>query len=185
MNIVSSLVGLTIMGASAPMMMQMSIAPFEAQKRAENLGLAEAKAVTFSAINEGASSFTDLPSNCDLGSDADGSFTVTCTAGANTKYVQTVSRSFRSQVDGASLGFTGDDNARVYANAVPGKISYVHQCPPGDEWGMNWFNATYSQTIGACTPQVAWNKSKYLASDPNSWLYDINNFNGYGDHPSY
>ena len=64
------------MGASAPMMMQMSIAPFEAQKRAENLGQAESAAVTFAATNEGNSSFTDLPDNCDLSSPADGSFTV-------------------------------------------------------------------------------------------------------------
>ena len=181
----SSLVGVTIMGASAPMMMQMSIAPFEAQKRAENLGLAESKAVTFAAINEGNSSFTNLPDNCDLSNPADGSFTVTCKAGEGTRYVQTVARSFRSEVDGASLGFTGADNARVYANAVPGKISYVHQCPPGDEWGTNWFNATYGESIGACTPQIAWTKTKYLASDPDAWLYDINNFQGWGSHPDY
>jgi len=184
MNVVSALVGISIMGASAPMVMQMSIAPFEAQKRAENLGLAESKAVTFAATNEGSSSFTDLPSDCDLSSPSDGSFTVTCVAGEGTKYIQTVSRSFRSEIDGASLGFTGDDNARVYANAVPGKISYVHQCPPGDEWGLNWFNKTYP-SLGACTPQVAWTKAKYLASDPNSWLYDINNFQGWGNHPDY
>ena len=55
------------MGATAPMMMQMSIAPFEAQKRAENLGQAESAAVTFAATNEGSDSFTAVPDNCDLG----------------------------------------------------------------------------------------------------------------------
>ena len=184
MNIMSAIVGVTIMGASAPMMMQMSIAPFEAQKRAENLGQAESAAVTFAATNEGNSSFTDLPSNCNLSNPTDGSFTVTCTAGEGTRYVQTVSRSFRGEVDGASLGFTGENNARVYINAVPGKISYVHQCPPGDEWGLNWFNKTYP-SLGACTPQVAWTKAKYLASNPDDWLYDINNFQGWGSHPDY
>ena len=52
MNIISAIVGVSIMGATAPMMMQMSIAPFEAQKRAENLGQAESAAVTFAAVNE-------------------------------------------------------------------------------------------------------------------------------------
>ena len=184
MNIVATMVGLSIAGASMPMMVQMSIAPIEAQKRAQNLGSAEASAVTFAATNEGSSSFTDLPSDCDLSSPTDGSFTVTCTAGADTKYVQTVSRSFRSEVDSGALGFTGQGNARVYGNAVPGKISYVHQCPPGDEWGLNWFNKTYP-SLGACTPQIAWTKAKYLASNPDDWLYDINNFQGWGDHPNY
>ena len=185
MNIMSAIVGVSIMGASAPMMMQMSIAPFEAQKRAQNLGVAESSAVTFAATNEGSSSFTDIPSDCNLSDIENGAFTVTCTAGEGTKYIQTVSRSFRSEIDGASLGFTGNNNARVYANAVPGDISYVHQCPGGDEWGMNWFNATYGKTIGACTPQIAWTKAKYLASNPDDWLYDINNFQGWGSHPDY
>ena len=184
MNIMSTLVSVSIMGASAPMMMQMSIAPFEAQKRAQNLGIAESAAVTFAAVNEGQDTLTDIPNGCELDESTEGAFTITCAEGVGTRYVQTVSRSFRSEVDGASLGFTGSDNARVYANAVPGKISYVHQCPPGDEWGLNWWNQTYP-SLGACTPQVAWTKAKYLASDPNSWLYDINNFNGWGEHPNY
>ena len=185
MNLMSALVGLSIVGAAAPVMVQMSIAPLEAQKRAQNLGIAEAQAVTFAANNEGSSSFTDIPSDCNLSDIENGAFTVTCTAGEGTKYIQTVSRSFRSEIDGASLGFTGNNNARVYANAVPGDISYVHQCPGGDEWGMNWFNATYGKTIGACTPQIAWTKAKYLASNPDDWLYDINNFQGWGSHPDY
>jgi len=184
MNIMSAIVGISIMGASAPLMMKMSIAPFEAQARAGNLGQAESAAVTYAAVNEGSSSFTDIPDNCDLDSPSDGAFTITCTVGEDTRFAQTVSRSFRSEVDTASLGFTGADNARVYTNAVPGKISYVHQCPPGDEWGLNWFNKTYP-SLGACTPQVGWTKAKYLASNPDDWLYDINNFQGWGSHPNY
>ena len=49
MNIVSTMVGLSIMGAAAPSMMTMSLAPFEAQKRARNLGIAESAAVTYAA----------------------------------------------------------------------------------------------------------------------------------------
>lgn len=167
------------------MMAQMSIAPFEAQKRAQNLGLAESAAVTYAASNEGLDTFSDVPSDCDLSNPSDGAYTISCTVGAGTKYTQTVSRTFRSAVDSGVLGYTGEENIRVFRNPVPGKISYVHQCPPGDEWGLNWFNATHGETLGACTPQDAWNKSRYLASDPDSWLYDINNFNGYGQHPDY
>ena len=184
MNIMSALVGVTVMGASAPMMMQMSIAPFEAQKRAENLGVAESLAVTFAAINEGSTSFTDIPDNCDLDSPSSGAFTITCTMGEGTRYAQTVSRSFRSQVDGASLGYTGEDNARVYANATPGKFG-AHQCPSPDPWGINYFNDQFEDAIGACVPQDIWTKAKYLASDPNAWLFDVNNHNGWGDHPNY
>ena len=49
MNIVSTMVGLSIMGAAAPSMITMSLAPFEAQKRAQNLGAAESSAVTYAA----------------------------------------------------------------------------------------------------------------------------------------
>ena len=94
MNVVSALVGMSIIGASAPMMVEMSIAPFEAQKRAQNLGVAESVAVTYAAANEGASSFTDVPNNCELSSPSDGAFTISCTEGEGTRYVQTVSRSF-------------------------------------------------------------------------------------------
>ena len=58
MNIISALVGVTIMGAAAPSVMQMSIAPIEAQKRAENFGIAESAAVTYAANYEGT---TDTP----------------------------------------------------------------------------------------------------------------------------
>ena len=54
MNIVSTMVGMSIMAGAAAPMMQMSIAPFEAQKRATNLGGAESTAVTYAAAHEGA-----------------------------------------------------------------------------------------------------------------------------------
>ena len=116
MNIISAIVGVSIMGASAPMMMQMSIAPFEAQKRAENLGQAESAAVTFAAVNEGSDSFTAVPDNCDLSNPQDGVFTITCTVGEGTRFAQTVSRSFRSKIDTGSLGFTGAANAVSYTH---------------------------------------------------------------------
>ena len=62
MNLVSTMVGLSIMGAAAPSMMTMSIAPFEAQKRAQNLGIAETAAVVFAAQHENK---LEIPCNTD------------------------------------------------------------------------------------------------------------------------
>ena len=65
------------MGAMAPSMVDMTIAPFEAQKRAQNLSMAESVAVTYAATNEGQSSFTDVPDKCELSSTSDGAITIT------------------------------------------------------------------------------------------------------------
>ena len=62
MNLVSTMVGLSIMGASAPAMMKMSIAPYEAQLRAQNLGVAESAAVVFASTYEGT---LDIPQDTD------------------------------------------------------------------------------------------------------------------------
>jgi len=185
MNIMSAIVGVSIMGASAPMMMQMSIAPFEAQKRAENLGQAESAAVTFAAVNEGSDSFTDVPDNCDLGNPSNGAFTITCTVGEGTRFAQTVERAFRSEIDSGSLGFTGSQNVRVYPNATPMKYE-PHQCPSNDPWGVIDTNDRWKKQWGwgACKPAVLWNEARYLESNPDDWLYDISEF-GYGSHPDY
>lgn len=52
------MVGLSIMGASAPVMMDMSLAPIIAQKRAQNLGVAETAATVFAATYGGK---TEIP----------------------------------------------------------------------------------------------------------------------------
>ena len=49
MNIVSTMVGMSLMGAAAPMVMNMALAPAEAAKRADNFGVAETAAVVFAA----------------------------------------------------------------------------------------------------------------------------------------
>ena len=185
MNVISALVGMSIIGASAPMMVEMSIAPFEAQKRAQNLGVAESVAVTYAAANEGQSSFTEVPDNCELSSSSDGAFTISCTEGEGTRYIQTVSRSFRSEVDSGALGFTGSGNARVYPNATPGAYE-PHQCPSDDPWGVQYVNDQWYKNWkwGACLPAVLWNEDRYLASNPDDWLYDISEY-GFGQHPDY
>jgi len=96
MNIVSTMVGLSIMGAAAPSMMTMSIAPFEAQKRAQNLGAAESAAVTYAAKNEGADTLSAWPNGCTVASNGS-AHTISCSHGENA-YEQTVQRSFRTAV---------------------------------------------------------------------------------------
>ena len=49
MNIVSSIVGLAIMGTALPMVSNMKIETAVAQKRAENFAVAETSAVSYAA----------------------------------------------------------------------------------------------------------------------------------------
>jgi hypothetical protein len=30
-----------------------------------------------------------------------------------------------------------------------------------------------------------WTQTAYQFSTPSAWLYDVNNYNGWGDHPDY
>ena len=67
------------MGAAAPSMMTMSLAPFEAQKRAQNLGVAESAAVTFAAANEGETQLTgNTPDNCEVTEISTLAYDITC-----------------------------------------------------------------------------------------------------------
>jgi len=203
MNIMSSLVGITVMGISMPMVAQMSIQPFMAQKRADNLGVAEAQAVGYAAANEGSTTLTATPDGCDDPIElANGAYSITCTEGEDTPYVQTVTRSFRLQVcddndgnngHGNSGGFDCSNpggggyagNERVFANATPGSFE-PHQCPSDDPWGVQYTNDQWAEQWGwgACLPGVLWNKRTYLDSNPDDWLYDISEY-GFGTHPDY
>ena len=96
MNIVSAMVGLSIMGAAAPVMMDMSLAPVIAQKRAQNLGIAETSAVTYAAANEGSKlELTAIPDGCDVTELGDLAYSITCVEGENTQFTQSVTRAFR------------------------------------------------------------------------------------------
>ena len=183
----SALVGLSVMGAAAPSITQMSIAPFEAQKRAQNLGVAETAAVVFAATYEGK---LELPEDTDtcvskLREGTANAFSVTCTQGSG-KYVQSVTRAFRLAVPDEGLdGGNETDTSRNFAYETPTRFSGT-QCPIYDTWGVNGFNdLNYAALGGACIPHDGWNQTKYQFSHPDNWLYDINNRNGWGAHPDY
>ena len=187
MNLASTLVGVAIMGASAPSMMQMSLAPHEAQLRAKNLGIAETAAVVFAATYEGK---TDIPptstDTCtsEAREDTENAYSVTCTHGTG-KYVQSVTRAFRLAVPDSELNGAGGNVGRQFAFETPTRYS-GHQCPTYDAWGTKGYNDQhYAALGGACTPDKAFSQVAYQFSHPDEWLYDINNWNGWGEHPDF
>ena len=115
MNLVSAITGLAIMGAAAPGVMEMSIQPFMAQKRAANFSIAESAAVTFAAQNEGEQSVASAPGGCSLAAQPDDVYSITCTEGEG-QFVQTATRSFRLAVN--TQGGGGDDR-------------FAYPAPPG------------------------------------------------------
>tara|TARA_Y100001933_G_scaffold204070_1_gene206293 strand:- start:216 stop:797 length:582 start_codon:yes stop_codon:yes gene_type:complete len=187
MNIVGTVVGMTLMASASPMVMNMAIAPAQAMKKAQNFAVAETAAVVFAATYEGK---LDIPANTDTCTveareSTENAYSVTCTHGSG-EYVQSVTRAFRlavpdkgiDEVDQASTG-------RQFQYETPTRFSGI-QCPTYDQWGVNGFNdLNYEALGGACIPHDAWNQTRYQFSDPDAWLYDINNHNGWGEHPDY
>ena len=77
------------------------------------------------------------------------------------------------------------NNVRVFDFPKPELFSRK-QCPVGDEWGVYGYNeANYERDGGACTPHAVWAPVYYEASKPKDWLYDVNNWNGWGEHDKY
>jgi len=178
MNLVSAMVGLSIMGIAAPTVLEMSITPIIAQKRASNFGKAESAAVVFAAANEGATQVAPAPNGCTLDGANAPAYAITCSEGHN-QYTQTVSRSFR--LAKAQQG----SSSRNFSHLTPTRFG-GHQCPITDRWGVMGYNDKMAQNMGgACIPQVAWTKNSYKNSNPDNWVYDINNWNGWGTNTRY
>ena len=79
----------------------------------------------------------------------------------------------------------GGSGGRTFQFETPTQFS-GHQCPQTDQWGVYGYNDTWSASLGgACIPRSIWNENKYRDSNPDAWLFDVNNHNGWGYHPSY
>ncbi len=185
MNIISTMVGLSIAGAAAPSMMTMSLAPFEAQKRAQNLGIAESAAVTYAAQNEGATQLSPTPSGCVVDRTNSPAITITCTKGEN-NYVQSVSRTFRLNTQSATPVTPAP--GRTFDYPFPSLGFTKVYCWTGDDWGINsdaFDRATNTWVGKSCMPFETTAQSRYTLSDVEAWRYDIHKINGFGPHTDY
>ena len=171
------------MGAAAPSMMTMSIAPFEAQKRAQNLGIAESFAVTYAALNEGATSLSNVPDGCILDTDNAPTLEITCTK-SDGSYKQTVSPSFLSDL----LNPTPATPNRTFDYPAPILGFARTLCHTWEDWGTNTsaFDEETNTWVGkSCTPFETTAQSRYAVSNAEDWQYDIHKINRFGPHSGY
>ena len=183
MNITSAVVAVSLMGMAAPGVAQMATQPMIAQKRAANFGIAEAAAVQFAAVNEGR---PDLNMNaldkdrCKLSDLQDRAFSVKCTEGEG-QFKMEAERSFRLDVEPEN---TYSNPNRQFAWEVPLEHSHV-ECLASDPWGVIWYNDHLAAgNLKACSPAPAWNQSRFDASDPDDWLWDLSGY-GFGEHKDF
>ena len=136
MNIVSTIVGLSIMGVAAPMVATMSLQPIIAQKRSVNFSLAEATAVTYAGKNEQGLSLTPTPDGCNVVEIEEKTYSISCVQGEG-KYKQSATRSFTlatlTDGDETSSGYTAPE---AYTPGV--------YCPLWDPWGVQSYNAAHN-----------------------------------------
>ena len=123
MNLVSTMVGLSIAGVASPMLMDMSLTPVIAQKRASNFSTAEAVAVSYSAKNELLEKLTDVPTGCSVILLEERAYTISCFQGTG-KFRMTASRSFRLR----SLLPPTDDGNNGHGNDIDG----IDESNPGN-----------------------------------------------------
>ena len=179
MQLVTTIVSLSIAGTAMPMVAQMALTPAITQVKTNNFAIAEQQAVTYAARNEGQDELAEVPENCELDQAEAGVVSITCTQGVK-KFKAVVTRTFRSSIE---LGYAG--NQRVFQYPTPKKYS-GHQCPVYDAWGVYGYNDQYEKALGgACIPREAWTEGKYMGSDPDAWMFDIHMHNGWDPHPDY
>jgi len=189
MNLVSAVVGLSIMGIAAPTVLEMSITPIIAQKRASNFGNAESAAVVYAAQNEGKVQVAPAPNNCNLDINNAPAYEITCWHG-HKKFKQTVSRSFLGATN------TNAGSARFnYPKPPNGYAQPARPCHAYENWGINtsaYDSNTNTWVSKPCMPNLIWmskNQPDNLTNDfhrsnIDNWVYDINGFNGL-NHKDY
>ena len=168
MNIVSTMVGLSIAGVSAPMLMDMSLAPVIAQKKAQNFGLAESAAVLYVAQNQLKTDFNDLTEPVDqcTRSGTGMAINISCTFGES-QFVQTVTRSWVMPPPPGS-----NKSSQFSVDRPEGEYAWWRPCPANDPWGVNGTNANFVEAGYICIPVPAQG-----GIDPNddmsTWLWDL------------
>jgi len=136
--------------------------------------------VTFAGEAEATQSLPPIPEGCAVSDPENSVYTISCTSGAN-EFGMKATRAFRilDEID------DGGSGGRNFPYETPNRFSNT-QCPVGDEWGVNQENAKRAaEGKNACKPWVLWSSFAYHESNPDSWLFDVNNHNGWGDHEDY
>lgn len=184
MNIISTMIGLSIAGAAAPMLMDMSLAPVIAQKRAQNFGSAEAAAVIYAAKNEGVTNPSNPSGGCVLDRSNAPAYTILCTEGTG-KFFQNASRSFIGEITNNS-----GSNSTPFQYPVNHHGLNGHVCHAYENWGTSGINSTWDPdekkwTGPSCVPDILFTEGKFDDSKIEDWLWDINKLYDRGNHPNY
>ena len=130
MNIVSTVVGLSIMGTAMPMVANMLIQPAIAQKRAENFAVAETSAVTYAASAQDQYTLPDIPDECEVELIQDRTYNVICGYGEEVFY-QEVTRAFTLLDEiASSLTVTTDSDMDGFDDTT-GLPTHYFQCYSG------------------------------------------------------
>ena len=171
MNIVSTMVSLSIAGVASPMLMDMAITPVKAQKQAQNFGLAESAAVLYVAQNRHKTDFDDLDEprkKCVRSGDGVAAVNISCTFGEG-KLSQTVVRSFLLPPKGSEFPMERPE----------GEYSFFRDCPADDPdspwydpWGVNGYNETFVEDGKICIPGPAQGGID-PDDDMSTWLWDL------------
>ena len=190
MNIISTLVGLSIAGATAPLLMDMSLAPVIAQKKANNFAIAESSTATYQAQNQTKTSIDDLtdPTDGCNRSNEGLAVSISCNVGTG-KFIQTSKRSFVLTPPSASPGGGELIPSRTFVYPPPPGFTSI-ECFAREDWGINTsaFNRSTNTWNGpSCMPNILRGNTgtRYRGSEISSWRYDINNHNGFGVHRQY
>jgi len=172
MNIVSTMVGLSIAGVASPMLMDMAITPVKAQKQAQNFGLAESAAVLYVAQNRNKTdpaNLADAPDNCTR-SGQGVAVNITCSFGER-KLRQTVTRAF-------VLPPVGSGNTEFEMERPEGEYAFWRPCPNDptspwyDPWGVNGYNDNFVEDGHICVPGPAQGGID-PDDDMSTWLWDL------------
>lgn len=172
MNIVSTLVGLSIAGVASPMLLDMSIAPVIAQKKAQNFGLAESAAVLYVALNRHKTDFDDLDVPVDecTRSGSAAAVNIACTFGQD-DFAQTVARAF-------VLPPPGSGGITFQRERPQGEYAFYRHCPNDpdspwyDPWGVNGYNDNFVEDGYICLPGPA-QGGLDPDDDMSTWLWDL------------
>jgi len=130
MNIVSAVVGSAIVAGLAPGVMNMSLQPLLAGKRAANFSAAEAMAVSYAALSEKNNELQELPDGCTVDSIDEPAYEVSCTVGSG-QFTQTIKRSFRLEIRGRGGLEVTTDNDRDGFDDTTGMPTHYWECYSG------------------------------------------------------